>query len=403
MTSSQDREIGDARLPHVAQISIGRFHHFHLARQLERHGMLEAIFTGYPRFKLRDETGIPWEKIHPFPWLQAPYMMRGRFHLDGPRISREWEWWAKVTLDAYASVRLGKANRLVALSGMGLISGRKIQLRGGTYVCDRGSSHIRYQHEILRDEYLRWGFEFPGVDPRVILREEAEYETADRITVPSEFVRRSFLQKGVPEAKVVKIPYGARLDRFRPVADPDPTKFTVLFVGQVSLRKGFMDLLMAFEGLRHPTKELLVIGGMSEEVRQLLRDRSVDNVHFLGNVPNAELPQYYSRADVFALPSIEEGLSMVMGEALACGCPIVATSHTGAEDLFTDGKEGFIVDIRTPKLLLEKLEHLAQDCSLRRRMGEAALVRVRSIGGWDQYGADFGAFLGCIGAPKPQG
>ena len=58
----------------VTQVCIGRFHHFHLARQLEKHGLLNAIYTGYPRFKLFDENKIRADKIRAFPWLQAPYM-----------------------------------------------------------------------------------------------------------------------------------------------------------------------------------------------------------------------------------------------------------------------------------------------------------------------------------------
>lgn len=76
----------------VTQISIGRFHHFHLARQLERAGLLREIWTGYPRFKLKSEQAVPADRIRTFPWLQAPYMARGRFGMCFPaRVDREWE------------------------------------------------------------------------------------------------------------------------------------------------------------------------------------------------------------------------------------------------------------------------------------------------------------------------
>lgn len=371
----------------VAQISLGRFHHFHLARQLERHGLLAAIYTGYPRFKLRDETGVPPEKIRCFPWLQASYMARGRLGLDGPRLTREWEWWARLSLDAYAALRLGSPDALIALSGCGLTSGRRVQCRGGRYFCDRGSSHIRFQDNILREESQRWGFPYAGIDPRIIAREEAEYAEADGILVPSEFVRRSFLAHGVPADRLFKVPYGARLDRFRPGPPPASDRFVVLFVGQVSLRKGFPDLLDAFGRLAHPAKELRVIGAVSPEVRSWLAERPApEGVRFLGVQPNTELGRHYAEAHVFALPSVEEGLSMVMGEALACGCPVVATSHTGAEDLFSDGREGFIVPIRDPAVLADRLERLAQDPVQRARMRDAAVVRVAGLGGWDVYG-----------------
>ncbi|HMN15794.1 MAG TPA: glycosyltransferase, partial [Bellilinea sp.] len=62
------------------------------------------------------------------------------------------------------------------------------------------------------------------------------------------------------------------------------------------------------------------------------------------------------------------------------------STHTGAGDLFTDGVEGFIVPPRSVDDLLSRLEQLAQDPTLRERMSEAALTRVASIGGWDDYG-----------------
>ena len=169
----------------VTQNSIGRFHHFHLARQLETRNLLDAIYTGYPRFKLKDEPGIPKEKIHTFPWLHTPYMARGRLLLGRSIwLNREWAWWANETLDRYVTFRLNVATCLIALSGSGLYSGNKAQRLGGFHICDRGSSHIRYQDELLFDEYQRYGSRWTGIDPRVIAKEEQEYEQADLISIP---------------------------------------------------------------------------------------------------------------------------------------------------------------------------------------------------------------------------
>lgn len=371
----------------VTQSSIGRFHHFHLARQLERRGLLREIWTGYPRFKLKSEPGIPADRIRTFPWLQTPYMARGRFGLRFPDwVDREWEWRARTTLDAQVARRLTPGTTLIALSGSGLRSGLRAKQSGGRYFCDRGSSHIRFQDQILREEHARWKLPFAGIDPRVIAREEAEYAAADAVSVPSAFVADSFVAMGFPREKLFVNPYGARLDRFARVAEPAADGFTVLFVGQAGLRKGLLYLLQAFSGLRHPRKRLQVIGTVQPELEPLLAAQPLENVEFLGAVPNDALPGHYSRAHVMVLPSIEEGLAMVMGEALACGCPVIASRHTGAADLYTDGVEGFIVAPRSVDELSTRLEQLAQDAALRERMSQAALVRVASIGGWDEYG-----------------
>ena len=89
---------------------------------------------------------------------------------------------------------------------------------------------------------------------------------------------------------------------------------------------------------------------------------------------------------VLVLPSVEEGLALVQAQAMACGCPVIASENTGASDLFTDGTEGFIVPIRSPEAIAARLQLLADSAVLRERMSRAALERVRAMGGWEQYG-----------------
>ena len=378
----------------VSQISIGRFHHFHLARQLERYGILNKIYTGYPKFKLKDERGINQNKVITFPWLQTPYMMRGKFGLDNWQwLDRELAWQAKESLDKYVAKRLRDETHLIALSSVGLHSGKTIKDRGGVYICDRGSSHIQYQNNILQQEYKNYGFHFKGIDPRVIHKELEEYELADYITVPSEFVKKSFIEMGVRESKIIKLPYGARLDRFSKIDEPSKDIFRVLWVGGVSIRKGFMYAFEAFKRLRYHRKEFVVIGAISQEVKSLLSKIDTSEVIFKGLIDNAKLVEQYSQASVFVLPSLEEGLAMVQGEALSCGCPVIASDNTGASDLFENGKDGFIIPIRDIHQLTDKIQLLADNPKLRSEMSNNAINRMKSLGGWDNYGDGIYKFL----------
>jgi alpha-maltose-1-phosphate synthase len=93
-----------------------------------------------------------------------------------------------------------------------------------------------------------------------------------------------------------------------------------------------------------------------------------------------------SASHLLVLPSVEEGLALVQGQAMACGCPVLATTATGAEDLFSDGVEGFIVADRDVDALTQRMQEIADDPALQKRLSEAALLRVKSLGGWDQYG-----------------
>lgn len=368
-------------------VCIGKFHLFALARELLKMGMLERIFSGYPSWKLQDED-IPAERLETFPWLQTPYMALSKWGLLGDgRFQRELAWHAHETLDRHVTKNLPESDVLFALSSSGLTCGREAQRRGAKYICDRASSHIRYQDAISREEFERWGETFVGIDPRVIAKEESEYEAADIVTVPSTFTYRSFLEMGVPESKLRKVPYGVDLRRFEKVADPDQEAFDVLFVGQVAFRKGLPDLIEAFRLFKHPKKHLRIVGGMRPEMARYLKDHRVsDHVEFLGHIHQPELKHIMSRSHVMVLPSIEEGLAYVQAQALACGCPVIGTWHTGAEDLFTDGKEGFIIPIRDPRAIADRLQLFADDPQRRAAMSEAALQRVKQLGGWTEYG-----------------
>ncbi|MUH35592.1 glycosyltransferase family 1 protein [Zobellia amurskyensis] len=378
----------------VTQITPGRFHHFHLARQMQKHGLLDKIFTGYPKFKLKDESGIPLEKIKTFPWVQTPYMKRSLLGLDKyDKINKEWIWLLVQTLDKYAAKSIKTRGVLTALSSNGLHSGRKMQSLGGIYICDRGSSHISFQNEILANEYERWGFKWIGIDERILEKEQEEYLLADYITIPSQFVMDSFIQKGIDKNKLKKIPYGARLDRFKKIGDPVKNKFRVLWVGGVSLRKGFMYALNAFKEFKHPNKEFIVIGHVSREIKSLIERENLENVIFKGIVANSQLLEYYSCSDVFLLTSLEEGLAMVQGEALACGCPIIATPNTGSQDLITNDKEGFIVPIRNSNSIIDCFQKIVDSPNLRNEMSYNALEKVQSLGGWDTYGENYKSLI----------
>jgi glycosyltransferase involved in cell wall biosynthesis len=129
------------------------------------------------------------------------------------------------------------------------------------------------------------------------------------------------------------------------------------------------------------------VGPISSELESTLkRVRGQDQISFPGLVPQHQLKEIMSASHVMVLPSLEEGLALVQAQAMACGCPVIASTNTGAEDLFTEGREGFIVPIRDVVAIADRLQMLADNPDLRLHMSEAALRRVKSIGGWDQYG-----------------
>ena len=239
---------------------------------------------------------------------------------------------------------------------------------------------------MLQEEHDRWKAPLDIYDPRDTEREERQYAQADCITVPSSFAARSFVEEGIPAEKLRVIPYGVRLDSFHPAGEPSPETFEVLFVGQVSLRKGVPYLLQAFSELRHGRKRLRIAGPVFPHMKPLLAKLPTEHVEIIGAVSREQLIQLFSSSHVMVLPSLEEGLALVQGEAMACGCPVIATPNTGSEDLFSNGKQGFIVPPKNAAVIRDRLQQLADAPNLQKQMRAAALQRVQFLGGWNDYG-----------------
>ena len=376
----------------IVQAVYGVFHHFELAHQLHKRGHLRRIYSTWPWARLKRE-GLPRELVRTFPLLHtADYLLR-QTPVYSHALDARFNEWNSLAFDAYLRRNLEVCDALIAISGAGQTAGPMFQAAGGKFICDRGSTHQRFQDRVMAEEYARWGIAHPAPPAHIVAREEAIYATADAITVGSNSAFRSFVEMGVPSEKLHVIPYGVRLDRFTPSGQPPSDSIHVLFAGQIGLRKGIPYLLEAFARLRHPRKHLTLAGTVQPDLRALLSSLPQTDLEFTGNLSQADLARRMSRSHVLVLPSIEEGFGLVMAQAMACGCPVIASSATGAEHLFTDGDAGFIVPPRDIGALTARLQQLADDPALRERMAAASLDRVKSLGGWDTYGEKWDALL----------
>jgi len=250
-------------------------------------------------------------------------------------------------------------------------------------IVERGSAHIEWQRAILQSEAERTGLPTEIPDPRTVERELAEYETADYIAVPSRFVAGTFAQQGIKPDRLIINPYGVDLGRFAAQARGKNNQgLRVIHVGQVSVRKGVHYLVPAVEKVNGAT--LTLVGAVQPGMESLVR-RSCTRI--VGPVPGAELPSFYAAADVFCLMSIEEGLALVILQAMSMGLPVIATPNTGAEEVITDGKEGFIVEAGDSETVTLRLQWLADHEDQRIEMGRRARAKVAGGFSWADYGA----------------
>jgi len=259
-------------------------------------------------------------------------------------------------------------------------------------IVERGSSHILVQNTILKEEYARFGQEY-SIDQRVIEKELREYEMADYISIPSDFVRDSFLLQGIPAEKLIQNAYGVGSMFSVDKATPQDHKFRVLYVGSMMTRKGIIYLCEAIKQLQIPKDayEIWLIGVVRPEVESILAKYKQSNWKVWGHIPQVELASYINQCSVAIHPSLEEGLSMVIAQLLACGVPVIATTNTGGMNIIREGETGYIVPIRDPQAIAERIEYLYQNPEKLAAMQQAAPLSVQQGFTWNDYGNRYAA------------
>jgi glycosyltransferase involved in cell wall biosynthesis len=247
--------------------------------------------------------------------------------------------------------------------------------RGVATVLDVPNAH-EFADTWLREEGLK------GASAAVSEQLVNERKLADVLLAPSEFVEACLVENGVPPSKVERLPYGVDVDAFTPSRPRDDGVFRVLSVGTPSLRKGTPYLLEAWRRLRLPGAELVMIGGVSHG-SDLVRRSGESAVRWLGQLPHSQIRDWFSRSDVFVLPSLAEGSALVTFEALASALPVVATANTGS--VVRDGIDGIVVAPRDASGIADALHLLYRDESSRRRLGANGRDLVLANYTWDHY------------------
>jgi glycosyltransferase involved in cell wall biosynthesis len=376
---------------------IGKFHAFALAEQLERNGMLDELDTTYASGKNSllknlvrriDKENIPAEKIHTnsllaFPvkfWQSKIYIWNNLFD----------QWVA-------GRIKKGTSRVFIGWSGMSLHSIRESKKKGMLTILERGSSHILLQDKILHEEYKKFGILF-SVPHQIKEKELAEYKEADFISVPSFFVRDSFLEQGIAPEKLFMNPYGTSTGFSKSNITGDNNqnrKFRILYVGAISIRKGLIYLFEALSRLKIPTEqyEVWFIGDVESVLKSDIRKYNKPNWKWWGRIDHYKLPEYIRQCDIGVQPSLEEGLSMVIPQIMGCGVPVIASTNSGGSNMIQDGVNGFIIPIRDPDMLAEKIEFLYRHPESLAPMKNKAGSAVQEGFTWNDYGDRYAGFL----------
>jgi glycosyltransferase involved in cell wall biosynthesis len=379
----------------IAILVPGRFHAFELAGGLIRRGHEVGLFTNYPRWFVKrfdralaevhtclPHAGISRAAVR-LPWRTArEYCGARSFLLFGRWAARHLEPQDWDCIHCYS----GASQELL----------EKMQSSDTPSLLFRGSAHIAVQARLLREESARTGVPVDGPGDWMVAREEREYALATRILTLSSFARETFLREGIASERVSVLPLGVDTAAFRASAEVVEERcrrimqgrpLRILFVSNLSMQKGCWDLVRIMEALPPGGFEWRLIGQMTPEVRRLapvLRKYA----HILPPQPHQTLARWYAEADIFLLPTIQDGFAAVLAEAHANALPLLTTTNSAGPDLVTNGTNGWVLPIRSPEAFIDRLQwaghHRGELAEMVRYLHNHP--RLRS---WDDAASDF--------------
>ena len=187
-----------------------------------------------------------------------------------------------------------------------------------------------------------------------------------------------------PSQEIGLIYNGIDIEQFRPMKNKVSDKFVLLCTSRLTTRKGIDYLIRAAAILikkKYPIQvELVGEGNDQQFLEDLAKELGIEkDILFKGRMDHDDMPKAYSQADVFVLPSLNEGMSNTMLEALASGLPLVATDTGGTKELVTDGQNGFIIKMKDAQDLAEKVEKIILDKELCQKMGEESRKKAEAM------------------------
>jgi starch synthase len=350
---------------------------------------------GLGELKRRYYPGLlqPFTCMHP--WREAVRLASLRFGWTS-LVERERGWasvervYAGIDKCASRAVKDLKPDGVYSYEDGALETFRAAVGIGAQCFYDLPIGYWRAAREILQEEAeLRpeWAVTLGGLQDSAakLSRKDEELRLAGHILVASTFTKQTLQKCPFPVAPVSVVPYGA--DEALPAAPRDVVGLSggllkVLFVGGLSQRKGIADLFEAVEMLG-PHVELTVIGRKPLEDCAAL-DSALRSHRWIESLPREKILEEMRGHDVLVFPSLFEGFGLVVTEALSQGVPVITTAHTCGPDILTEGEDGFVVPIRDPQAIAEKLEVLHRDRERLNAMSEASLRKAQALT-WESY------------------
>ena len=353
----------------------------HIGKSMYDRGCLKRLICTHHRKK----TDIDENLI-----VKEPLALSGiRFLLSMSRhyISRKIpeRYYNEILFDLFSQRHISEDSDVLLCTDSGLVrSVRKAKKNGIFTIVLHRTLHPEVIYEVLKEESKKFGVAEESVftNKKWNKNRVTTLEECDTIFVKSNLVKESCIEKGIPEEKLKVVSTGVGVDTeyFKPSKKED-NEFVCLFVGHKSLLNGVPYLLEAWKMLNLKDARLIICGVQNKKIME--RYREIVDFDAPGSVSNPL--EYYNNATVFVLPSLANSFPRVTLEAMSCGLPIIITEGVGSKDIIEDGNEGFILQIRDPDSLAEKIQYFYDNPDEAIRMGRNARKRAEEYG-WGKYG-----------------
>jgi len=344
----------------------GKFHYFEIAKELNRIGLLNKIYTTYPKSHLA-KYGVPSERVKSFVFLE---LLRRIIHKI-PFISKNLNIFQKYLFGIFINFTYKQNSNISLLFLAGNFYSipiiKKFQKTKYTnWYVDEGSTHVLYRNSIMTQEFTKLDLRYKSDSKHIISWTINEYLNSKSIFVPSEFVKKSFDIFGLSQ-KINVNPYGYNFNvkplKVEPISRSiNESKINVIFVGSLMIRKGLHYLIDAIQYLDSDHFHFHLVGPMRKDIQNFVYQiSSKNNVTLYGSLDKNKLNKVYQKADVLILPSIEEGLSLVQLEALSRSVPVIATKNTGSDQCLVNNENGIIIESFSSSSIILALQFIYQN------------------------------------------
>jgi glycosyltransferase involved in cell wall biosynthesis len=408
-----------SKRPQIAVAQLGARRHYAIPAMLQQARLLSGFYTdtcahaawvklarrlippplrpnGLKRLLARHVNGVPEDKIHCHSLLGVGRILRRDRGTTHGQVVRAQTRSNERFCRSLAARGFGNADTVYAFNGAALELFESAKRRGMRTILEQTAAPWAYDEKLLAEERKLWpGWESGGVELEdwrpMSDREIAEWSSSDLILCGSQYVVDAMREQSGPVHRCAVVPYGIDSSKIR--SSPRERRagpLRVLCVGTVQLRKGVQYLMQAARSLKGLGVEFHVVGpiGLSQSAISELRQW----LTLVGSVPRSEMLRHYEAADLFVLPTLSEGSANVCYEALAAGLPVITTANAGS--VVRDGHEGYLIPIRNPDAIAERIIQLRNDPDRRASMSVSAMGRARDYT-WERYAERLlGAVLG---------